>query len=59
MKGRTSERMQREGEWSKEKQRERRKRRTKIMVRVSNESAPTQHRWEETSFTMTEVDIEK
>jgi hypothetical protein len=35
------------------------KRRTKIMVRVSNESASTHHRWEETSFTMTEVDIEK
>ena len=33
--------------------------RTKIMVRVSNESASTHHRWEETPFTMTEVDIEK
>ena len=32
--------------------------RTKIMVRVSNESASTHHRWEETPFTMTEVDIE-
>ena len=37
----------------------RRKRRTKIMVRVSNESASTHHRWEETPFTMTDVDIEK